>query len=104
MADVNVLLTSPGGMKTLAADCMLLEAIGEGIKSVDERTKGLLLVKRPEIPWKAVKGMRDRIAHGYFDINTELVWDAIKNDLPALSEAINYLVDNLYEIIPFEDN
>ena len=104
IADVNVLLTSPGGMKTLAADCMLLEAIGEGIKSVDERTKGLLLVKRPEIPWKAVKGMRDRIAHGYFDINTELVWDAIKNDLPALSEAINYLVDNLYEIIPFEDN
>lgn len=104
IADVNVLLTSPGGMKTLAADCMLLEAIGEGIKSVDERTKGLLLVKRPEIPWKAVKGMRDRIAHGYFDINTELVWDAIKNDLPALSEAINYLVDNLYGIISFEDN
>jgi len=103
ITDVNVLLTSPGGMKTLAADCMLLEAIGEGIKSVDDRTKGLLLVKRPEIPWKAVKGMRDRIAHGYFDINTELVWDAIKNDLPALSDAINYLVDNLYEIIPIEN-
>lgn len=103
IAHVNVLLTSPEGMKTLAADCMLLEAIGEGIKSVDDRTKGLLLVKRPEIPWKAVKGMRDRIAHGYFDINTELVWDAIKNDLPALSDAINYLVDNLYEIIPIEN-
>ena len=102
ITDINDLLATPGGMKTLAADCMLIEAIGEGVKRVDERTKGLLLVKRPEIPWKAVKGMRDHIAHGYFDINTELVWDVVKNDLPALSEAINYLVDNLYKIIPFE--
>lgn len=102
ITDSNELLASPGGMKTLAADCMLIEAIGEGIKRVDERTKGQLLIKRPEIPWKAVKGMRDHIAHGYFDINTELVWDVVKNDLPALSDAINYLVDNIYEIVPFE--
>ena len=96
ISDVNDLLSSPGGMKTLAADCMLIEAIGEGIKRIDERTNGQLLVNRPEIPWKAVKGMRDHIAHGYFDINTELVWDVVKNDLPALREAIDFLTDNLY--------
>ena len=38
LSDVNDLLTSPDGMKTLAADCMLIEAIGEGVKRVDERT------------------------------------------------------------------
>ena len=38
---------SPDGVKTLAADCMLIEAIGEGIKRIDERTKGLLLPTRP---------------------------------------------------------
>ena len=102
LTDVNDLLSSPDGMKTLAADCMLLEAIGEGIKRVDERTKQQLLPLRPEIPWKAVKGMRDHIAHGYFDINTDLVWDVIKNDLPALRDAIDYFIEHLYEVIPFE--
>lgn len=102
LTDVNDLVSSPDGMKTLAADCMLIEAIGEGIKRIDERTRQQLLVTRPEIPWKAVKGMRDHIAHGYFDINTDFVWDVIKNDLPALKDAIKYFKDNLYDIIPFE--
>lgn len=100
--DVNDLLVSQEGMKTLAADCMLIEAIGEGIKRIDERTHQQLLSARPEIPWKAVKGMRDHIAHGYFDINTDFVWDVIKNDLPALKDAIDYLKEHLYEIVPFD--
>ena len=102
LTDVNDLLTSADGMKTLAADCMLIEAIGEGVKRVDERTHQQLLPLRPEIPWKAVKGMRDHIAHGYFDINSDLVWDVVKNDLPALRDAIDYFIDNLYDIIEIE--
>ena len=102
LADVEDLVKSPDGMKTLAADCMLIEAIGEGIKRIDERTHQQLLSARPEIPWKAVKGMRDHIAHGYFDINTDFVWDVVKNDLPALKDAINYLKEHLYEIVPFD--
>lgn len=102
ITDVEELLTSPEGMKTLAADCMLIEAIGEGVKRVDERTYQQLLPLRPEIPWKAVKGMRDHIAHGYFDINTDLVWDVVKNDLQPLRSAIEYFIDNLYEIIDYE--
>ncbi len=103
LTDVNELLASPGGMKTLAADCMLIEAIGEGIKRIDERTHQQLLPSRPEIPWKAVKGMRDHIAHGYFDINTDFVWDVVKNDLPELRDAIDYFLEHLYEIVPFEE-
>ena len=103
VASVNDLLSSPDGMKTLAADCMLIEAIGEGIKRIDERTRQQLLSARPEIPWKAVKGMRDHIAHGYFDINTDFVWDVVKNNLPALREAIDFFISNLYEIVPFEE-
>lgn len=99
---VDDLLSSPGGMKTLAADCMLIEAIGEGVKRIDERTHQMLLPTRPEIPWQAVKGMRNHIAHGYFDINTDLVWDVVKNDLPALRDAIDYFIEHLYEIIPVE--
>jgi uncharacterized protein with HEPN domain len=102
LTDVDDLLTSPDGMKTLAADCMLIEAIGEGIKRIDERTNQQLLPLRPEIPWKAVKGMRDHIAHGYFDINTDFVWDVVKNDLPALRLAIDYFIENLYDLIQIE--
>lgn len=102
ITDINELLTSENGMKTLAADCMLIEAIGEGIKRIDERTNQQLLSARPEIPWKAVKGMRDHIAHGYFDINANFVWDVVKNDLPMLRDAINYFIEHLYEIVPFE--
>jgi uncharacterized protein with HEPN domain len=102
ISDARDFHLTPEGVKTLAADCMLIEAIGEGIKRIDERTNGLLLPSRPEIPWKAVKGMRDHIAHGYFDINSDFVWDVIKNDLTPLSEAINYLKEHLYEIVPYE--
>jgi uncharacterized protein with HEPN domain len=102
ITDINELLTSENGMKTLAADCMLIEAIGEGIKRIDERTNQQLLSARPEIPWKAVKGMRDHIAHGYFDINANFVWDVVKNDLPTLRDAIDYFIEHLYEIVPFE--
>ena len=102
-SDANELLSSPDGVKTLAADCMLIEAIGEGIKRIDERTKQQLLPNRPEIPWAAVKGMRNHIAHGYFDINTDLVWDTVKNDLPPLKDAIDYFIENLYKLIPIDE-
>ena len=82
---------------------MLIEAIGEGIRRIDEKTKQQLLILRPEIPWEQVKGIRDHIAHGYFDINNELIWDVIHNDLEPLLAAINFFIKNLFELIPFSD-
>ncbi|WP_297251559.1 HepT-like ribonuclease domain-containing protein [uncultured Prevotella sp.] len=86
---------SPDGMKDLAASCMLIEAIGESIKQIDKITEGNLLAKRPEIPWKDVIGIRNHIAHGYFDIDGDMVFDVVKNDLDSLLEAIEYFIENL---------
>lgn len=97
-ADVNSAedyYLSSSGMQKLAANCMLIEAIGEGIKQIDEITKGELLTERPEIPWPEVIGIRNHIAHGYFDINGYLVFDTIRNDLDALQEAIEYFLRTL---------
>lgn len=80
-------------MKNLAASCMLIEAIGEGIKQVDKATVGKLLIKRPEIPWKDVIGIRNHIAHGYFDIDGEMVLDVVKNDLDTLLAAIEFFIN-----------
>lgn len=88
-------LYSPEGKKNLAASSMLLEAIGEGIKKIDRKTNKGLLILRPEIPWEAIMGMRDHIAHGYFDIDAELIFDTIKNDLNPLLEAIEFFIEHL---------
>ncbi|OWT55233.1 HepT-like ribonuclease domain-containing protein [Candidimonas nitroreducens] len=39
---------------------------------------------RPEVPWRNIRGMRNRIAHGYFDINLDVVWDTLQAALPVL--------------------
>lgn len=80
-------------MKNLAASCMLIEAIGEGIKQVDKATEGKLLIERPEIPWKDVIGIRNHIAHGYFDIDGEMVLDVVKNDLDSLLEVVEFFIN-----------
>lgn len=81
-------LLSPAGMERLESTCMLLMAIGEGLKSIDKLTDKQLLVKHPEIDWKGAMGMRDIIAHHYFDLDAAVVFDVVKNYLPAMLEAI----------------
>ncbi len=39
---------------------------------------------RSEVPWRSMRGMRNRIAHGYFDINLDVVWDTVQMALPGL--------------------
>ena len=47
----------------------------------------------PELPWKQMRGMRNRMAHGYFDINLEIVWETMCNDLPLLEATIRAVID-----------
>ncbi|MHB1494783.1 MAG: HepT-like ribonuclease domain-containing protein [Acidithiobacillus sp.] len=46
----------------------------------------------PEIPWRSMRGMRNRIAHGYFDINLDVVWDTVQTALPELAAQISGVV------------
>jgi uncharacterized protein with HEPN domain len=87
--------TSSSGMQKLAASCMLIEAIGEGIKQIDHITKGLLLPERPEIPWEDVMGIRNHIAHGYFDIDGDVIFTSVKNDLDPLEKALDYFLKTI---------
>lgn len=89
--------TSPDGMKNLAASCMLIEAIGEGFKRIDKLTNSTLLAEREEIPWEDVIGIRNHIAHGYFDIDGAIVFDTVKNDLDSLADATEYFLKRLAE-------
>lgn len=86
-------LLTPSGMERLESTCMLLIAIGEGVKGVDKLTEKNLFSHYPGIDWKGVMGMRDIIAHHYFDLDAEIVYDVIKNDLPQLRETLEQIID-----------
>ena len=88
-------LLTPSGMERLESTCMLLRAIGEGVKGVDKLTDKKLLSFYPEMDWKGVMGMRDIIAHHYFDLDAEIVYDVIKHDLPKLKDVLQQIVDDL---------
>ena len=40
--------------------------------------------RHPQVPWQSMRGMRNRLAHGYFDIDVDVVWDTVQTSLPAL--------------------
>ena len=86
-------LLTPSGMERLESTCMLLIAIGEGVK--DKLTDKKLLSFYPEMDWKGVMGMRDIIAHHYFDLDAEIVYDVIKHDLPKLKDVLQQIIDDL---------
>lgn len=65
-----------------------LEIIGEAVKQLSNATKE----SRPEIPWKQIAGMRDRLTHGYFGVDLALVWRVVERDLPALKAAVMALL------------
>ncbi|MEO0539018.1 MAG: DUF86 domain-containing protein [Cyanobacteria bacterium P01_A01_bin.123] len=58
----------------------LLQVIGEAARRVSPDFRA----NYPTIPWKAVVGMRSKVVHDYLDVDEDVVWDTIKNDLPFL--------------------
>ena len=64
--------------KTQSAVVRQIEIIGEAIKYLPVELKATYL----HVPWKEIAGMRDVIIHEYFGVDTDLVWNAIKNDVP----------------------
>ncbi len=93
--DSQYYLLSPTGMERLESTCMLLLAIGESIKGIDKMTQKQLLSNYPEVDWKGVMGIRDIIAHHYFDIDESIVFDVVKNKLPGMLETINKMIEEL---------
>lgn len=92
---------SPNGVQLLAGNCMLLQAICESIKQINKRSNKIL-EHCPEIPWRHIMSMRDRIAHGYFDIDIEYVDQIVREDLEPLKQAVETLI-NLLPTLPEEE-
>jgi uncharacterized protein with HEPN domain len=69
--------------RTQQAVIMSLIIVGESATKIMDRYAGFA-ESHPEVPWRNMRGMRNRIAHGYFEINLEVVWDTVQTALVAL--------------------
>ncbi|MDR3001724.1 MAG: DUF86 domain-containing protein [Fibromonadaceae bacterium] len=88
---VDELLADAEGMLKLKGICMSLLVIGEEVKSLDKHSEKKLLPKYPQIPWSAVMKTRDIIAHHYFDVDAERVFNTLKDDIPPLLAVVKQM-------------
>ena len=82
----------------LETDRMLAMALMRELEVVGEAAAGVSAAYRAlhgEIPWKEMVAMRNRLAHGYFDVDLDLLWTTIQDDLPPLVSELARLVGEL---------
>jgi len=77
--------------KTSSAVIRKFEIIGEAAKYMPNNVKE----KYKDIQWKSMAGMRDRLIHAYFGIDYNLVWSAIKNEIPKLKPKLKKMLSSL---------
>lgn len=66
----------------------LLEIVGEAAKGVTQETRQ----RNPDVPWRQIAGTRDRLIHGYYDVDFDIVWRIVVQDLPPLASALDELL------------
>ena len=76
---------------------MIIDAVVRNIEIIGEIAKQFpvsIKDKIPEIPWKALSGIRNRIVHEYFNIDVSIIWQIVTKDLPELKLNLRKLLDN----------
>ena len=70
--------------KTQRAFARSIEIIGEAVKNISSD----VIIKYKEVPWRNIAGMRDKLIHGYFSVDYEIVWDVAKNIIPEFKNQL----------------
>ena len=73
------------------ASARSVEIIGEAVKNLSKEFRE----QHPSIDWKKITGTRDRLIHGYMEIDYDLLWDIIRNKVPQLDQDIKQIIKNL---------
>jgi uncharacterized protein with HEPN domain len=73
--------------KTQQAVILNILVVGEAATKIANEYPDFV-AGRPDIPWRQIRGMRNRMAHGYFEINLDIVWDTVQESLPQLEQQL----------------
>ena len=85
---LNHILESIKNIKIQDEIIRRIEIIGEAIKSLPANfTK-----KYPKVPWKEIAGTRDKLIHGYFGVDLDIVWKIVKEDIPQLKKMVQNIL------------
>ena len=68
----------------------LLEIIGEAVVGMSPEFRK----RYPQVPWTAIVGMRNRLIHGYYDIDLDIVWKTVKRDIPPMVTELEKIIAN----------
>lgn len=68
-----------------------LEVIGEAARNIPKPVRN----KYPRVPWDEMTGMRDKLIHDYFGVNLVVVWRTVKEDIPSMTSAVEYMIQDL---------
>jgi uncharacterized protein with HEPN domain len=97
-ADIKIpadFYSSEEGIDKMDAICMILIASGEELKNIDRKTRGELLSRYPGVKWRGAIGVRDILAHGYFQVNAEQLFDICMKDIPDMIETIKTMISDI---------
>lgn len=94
----KILRYTSGGEAEFRASGVLQDAVLRQLLVIGEAVQHLpedLLEREAGIPWTRVVGMRNRVVHGYREINMDVVWNSVEHDLPRLQEAVRRLRETM---------
>lgn len=74
--------------KTVFAVVRALEIVGEAAKRIPQEVRDA----NPDVPWRAMSGIRDKLIHDYTSVNLEIVWKTVEEDLPGLVSQIERII------------
>jgi uncharacterized protein with HEPN domain len=86
---------SDEGLDKLDAICMKLLVVGEILKKIDRKTDKALFVKYNKIDWTGFIGLRDVIAHDYYNLNPVKIFEICSQEIEPLRETISQIIDSM---------